>query len=65
MTSTATNANWDDNNYCMHRLPCGYCKELNRACPMIGSTTISSVGTVITNPCIINPCLTNREADND
>lgn len=68
MTSTATNANWDD-NYCMHRLPCGYCKELNRACPMIGSTTIGSVGTVVTAPGIINRCSPTGnidwEADNE
>ena len=21
------------NNYCMYRLPCGYCKEMNSMCP--------------------------------
>lgn len=64
MTNTST-ANWNYNNdYCQYRLPCGYCKELNRACPMIGSTTTGSVGTVIINPCTTTGNI-DREADND
>ena len=30
--------NWNSNEtYCIHRLPCGYCKELNRMCPLLNS----------------------------
>lgn len=60
--TNATNWNYDS-NYCLNRLPCGYCKELNRACPMIGSTTNGSVGTVIITPCSTGNI--DREADDD
>lgn len=61
MTNTST-ANWNYNNdYCLRRLPCGYCKELDRTCPMIGNITNGSI--------TINPCSTtaniDQEANND
>lgn len=34
--TTATPYNWNYNeNYCLQRLPCGYCKALDRPCPML------------------------------
>lgn len=32
-TSTVSNLNFN-NSYCIHRLPCGYCKILEKSCPM-------------------------------
>ena len=29
------------NGYCQYRLPCGWCKELNKPCPNQCSTTIT------------------------
>ena len=41
------------NNYCMYRLPCGYCKEMNSMCPFAGSgyikITCGTSGTACVN----------------
>lgn len=39
MDTTKTNTNYNA-QYCINRLPCGYCTLLSRACPMF-PTTIS------------------------
>ena len=31
---TKTTTDFNSNNYCIHRLPCGYCKILEKSCPM-------------------------------
>ena len=35
-TPTSTSSYTWSGNYCWHRLPCGYCKMLDRPCPMQG-----------------------------
>lgn len=35
--TTGTNINYNA-NYCLNRLPCGYCTLLNRPCPMFPTT---------------------------
>ena len=37
MNTTGTNINYNA-NYCVNRLPCGYCILLNRPCPMFPVT---------------------------
>lgn len=39
VTSAETNINYS-RDYCVNRLPCGYCLLLCRACPMYCSNTI-------------------------
>jgi hypothetical protein len=34
---------------CMYRLPCGYCKELERPCPYTPITTTITCGSTIDN----------------
>lgn len=34
-TNTANTYSYSYNNYCKHRLPCGYCKLLEKTCPMM------------------------------
>ena len=36
-TTTGTNINFNA-QYCVHRLPCGYCQLMSRVCPMQGTT---------------------------
>ena len=36
ITTTPNNVNYNA-QYCLHRLPCGYCTMLNRLCPMMGT----------------------------
>lgn len=33
-TGTYTNISYNYNNGCLYRLPCGYCKILEKTCPM-------------------------------
>ena len=41
-TSSTTNINYN-NNYCCYRLPCGYCRILEKACPMCCSNTFGAI----------------------
>ena len=41
-TITTTSAINYNAQYCYHRLPCGYCQILQRACPMYSSPTITN-----------------------
>lgn len=38
-TTTKTNINYNA-QYCINRLPCGYCTLLSRACPMLPTTIL-------------------------
>lgn len=38
-----SNINYNS-NYCLYRLPCGYCKELGRDCPKV--CTMSTTPTI-------------------
>lgn len=37
-TETGTAYTYAYQSYCAYRLPCGYCKELGKTCPYIGTT---------------------------
>lgn len=39
-STTGTAAHIGVNYGCQHKLPCGYCTLLNRACPMQGNTIV-------------------------
>lgn len=40
--------------YCQYRLPCGYCKELQRTCPYTSTTTITYSGSTLNNVTVDN-----------
>lgn len=44
-TATGTGINGYCYACCSYKLPCGYCKELGRVCPMTNSNTITWNGT--------------------
>lgn len=39
MNTTKTDTNYNA-QYCINRLPCGYCTLLSRACPMLPTTNV-------------------------
>ena len=50
-TSSTSVSSISGTNYCSYRLPCGYCKILEKPCPMSYTTTINPVYTYkICNP---------------
>ena len=56
INGTGTNVTFDT-NYCVHRLPCGYCSLLGRDCPKQWSTTWYTN----LNNAPINECSTSGE----
>ena len=49
-----TAINFNSNDYCQYRLPCGYCERLGYACPKQGcnyTPTITNAAERSTNAC--------------
>ena len=63
-TSSTTNINYN-NNYCYYRLPCGYCKILEKACPMYHSNTFIYNDRVCDPPYNLNQVTCGAIKDSD